>query len=273
MPWVRCIPKHRSAHTHTQTTRPGHLKSFLLSPHITCTTLKTALCTGVPLLASPLSEPSPLPSAPARPLQAQQAPASAPRFSPALTPCLPLLLHSTIQTSTLLYRPGRPPYPQNSTRLLRSHVWRVRFLSLLSPYFLHTLSLCLTSCLRARLSVSLTVFFCLCSLDMVAFALQSLFQPGGFADLKELGNCSFFMYQKAAACRSSDTSYRHCPFKSAKGHQKGNSCSCQRVSRVTLITLFTLFLFVFLYLSVYVSVVSSPSPGCVLFSFCFCTVC
>lgn len=138
MVWIRCTLEN----THTQTptaTRPGHLKSFLLSPHITCTTLKTALCTGVRPLAFPLSEPSPLPSAQVRPLQAQQAPASVPRFFPALTPCLPSLLPSTIQTSTLLYRPGHPPYPQNSTRLLRSHAWRVRFLSLLSPYILHSL--------------------------------------------------------------------------------------------------------------------------------------
>lgn len=159
--WIRCIQK--SARTRTQTTtatRPGHQKSFLPSPRITCTTLKTALCTGVPLLASPLSEPSPLPNAPERPLRAQRAPASAPRFSPALTPCLPSLLPSTIQTSTLLYRPGRPPYPQNSSRLLRSHAWRVRFLSLFSLPTSYTLSLCLHACL----SVFLTVCFCLCSL-------------------------------------------------------------------------------------------------------------
>ena len=150
--WILCIQI--NAHRQTTTaTRPERLKSSLLSPRITSTTLKTALCIEVTLLASPQSEPSPLPSAQERPLQVQQAPPSAPRFSPALTPCLPSLLPSTIQTSTLLYRPGLPPYPQNSTRLLRSHAWRVRLLSLLYPY----ISLTLSDILRACPSVCLTL--------------------------------------------------------------------------------------------------------------------
>ncbi len=113
------------------------------------------------------------------------------------------------------------------------------------------------------LSLSDCLFLPLFSaLDMVAFTPVLPLNPGGFADLNALGNCSCFMYQKAAPCRSSDTSYLHCPFKSAKGPQKGNSCSCQRVSRVTLITLF---LSVLLYLLVFVSVVTGLATCC----FCF----
>ncbi|KAK1895810.1 RUN and SH3 domain containing protein 1 [Dissostichus eleginoides] len=122
----------KSAHTLTQTTetRPGRPKSFLLSLHITCTTLKTALCTGEPLLVSPLSVPSPLPIAPEPPPQALQASASAPRFSPALTPCLPSLLPSTIQTFTLLYRQGRPPLPPKLYQAPpQTHVATVRSVS------------------------------------------------------------------------------------------------------------------------------------------------
>lgn len=174
---IRCIQ--RSAHSHTQTrsaSRLGHPKISLPSPPITCTTLRTALFTGGLPPASLLSEPSPLPIAPEHPLPVQQAPPSAPRFSPARTPCLPSLLPSTIQTSTLLYRPGRPPYPQNSTRLLCSHAWRVRSLSL-SPYILHFFSLSDIShvCLSLCLSLFLSLFS---RLDVVAYTLVSPMAPG-----------------------------------------------------------------------------------------------
>ena len=194
--WIlRCIQQ--SAPTHTRAaTRPGRPESFLPSPPITCTTPRTALCTGGPLPASPLSEPCPLRSAPERPLQALRALASTPRFSPARTPCPPSLLPSTIQTSTLLYPPRRLPYPQNSSRLLRSHVWRVRFLSLslslCSPPTFYTLSLfCLTSCLHVCLSVSL---FCLSvSVSVLgsghggSHTFATFLTPGGFCRFERTG--------------------------------------------------------------------------------------
>lgn len=260
---IRCIQ--RSAHSHTQTrsaSRLGHPKISLPSPPITCTTLRTALFTGGLPPASLLSEPSPLPIAPEHPLPVQQAPPSAPRFSPARTPCLPSLLPSTIQTSTLLYRPGRPPYPQNSTRLLCSHAWRVRSLSLHTSY---TFSPCLTS--RMSVCLSVCLYFCLSSLVWMWWPTRLChLWPRGFADLKELGNCSCFIYQKVRPCRPSDTSYLLCPFKSAKGLQKGNSCFCHKVSRVTLITV-SLSLSVFPHLSVSLSRCCS----CRLFVFAWCT--
>lgn len=58
------------------------------------------------------------------------------------------------------------------------------------------------------------------------------------------------MYQKPALSRLSDTSYLHCPFKPAKGLQRSNSCSSQRVSLISLVV----------FLSIFVSVSSGSSP-------------
>lgn len=147
-----------------------------------------------------------------------------------------------------LYPPIPPRVPPLPPKLyqapLQSHVASKISLSL------HlTLSLSLSDILPACMFVFLTV---LCSGYGGPHTFCHFFNLGGFADLKELGDCSGFMYQKAAPCRSS---YLHCLFKSAKGLQKGNSCS-----RVPLITLL---LSVFLCLSL--CLLSGPSTCC--FSF------
>lgn len=129
--------------------------------------------------------------------------------------------------------PRAPPLPPKLHQApLQSRVASKISLSLHTSY---TFSPCLTSRMSVYLSVCL--YFCLSSLVWMWWPTRLChLWPRGFADLKELGNCSCFIYQKVRPCRPSDTSYLLCPFKSAKGLQKGNSCFCHKVSRVTLIT-------------------------------------
>lgn len=159
--------------------------------------------------------------------------------------------------------PRAPPLPPKLHQApLQSRVASKISLSLHTSY---TFSPCLTSRMSVYLSVCL--YFCLSSLVWMWWPTRLChLWPRGFADLKELGNCSCFIYQKVRPCRPSDTSYLLCPFKSAKGLQKGNSCFCHKVSRVTLITV-SLSLSVFPHLSVSLSRCCS----CRLFVFAWCT--
>lgn len=80
-----------------------------------------------------------------------------------------------------------------------------------SLHLIHSLShlACMHVCLSFLLSVSVS------ALHIVSLSLLSLSRPGGFADLKELGNCSFFYVSEGSSLQviwyvSSTLSFQIC---------------------------------------------------------------